>query len=446
MADSSSPSPVQPGVGVGAAAQGVSRSLPEGVQKRLEKSREAPTRGVLDPISSAEGEEIRKRVLAAAARDDRRRKVDQERFGDLPKVLNFPRRMMFPPRVLREPKDKDGSPLPLQNAWNGRDGLINYIIHGGVRPDGRPIGIPGHSFPLVMTMGVVTECKYPFDPCTLPADKDGRYIGLGNVRDASGPRGSYLPELARRMGWRANMRGEAHEWIDKDGRVKPSAPLLFIRRLEQYVWGEYRTVVCENEDSSKELFRLIRAEIETARKEGRPAVIAPVGDLGKYDSSLRISTDFKIWDKADLGYDNDASFRAYLRLTPEFLDSVVRHAVPVPTPLVTRLMRNAQDLALLPIVAGLVDRGEYVCPYVRSLQYQIGLNGLRENMRPDGTMASMRRIASAWNAFALEIEHPECQLVYDPIPSQGARGERLGFHPCENLANAWYRVIGYNQD
>lgn len=367
---------------------------------------------------------------AAAAAKAERKTAELEvgrNLDHLPDFLNFPESEMFPLRVLKQPRDSvTGELLPLQNIWFGLNGVVVHEIRGGVNADGSPCGIPGHSLPLGLTMYLVTEIKFPRDPGTNPAEG---IVGLGNLDPRSG-RGSYLPELLYRIGMKGNYRGAN------------SKALSVIKRIDQYARCTHRLIVYRTPQEALSAYLQFKAD----------GFAPSPAELSLRDSTESIVADYNIWTETDL-VGTGADFRAYFKLTPAFLAGPVRHGIPMVRELVSRLLRNAQDVSLCALIAKRVYRmhknGIECTPArkpikVRSLQDQLGQNGALQNRRVGATIRAIHRVAAAWNAACDELGKPECKLRFEIDPGGGSDAATVRFWAAPSMVD--FEMVDIDDD
>jgi hypothetical protein len=343
--------------------------------------------------------------------------------------LNFPIGWMFPQRVPRIPKQKlctlcgvvstraakactgcgkrfstadnpcriiDGE---MQNFWVGRNGQFVHIIEGGYWPDGTPRGIPGHSFPLTVTTDLCTQFKLQIS-------------SLGITDNLTVILGETLPGYGWRLGFRGNLRGKGDE-----SDPKKNKPVRFIERLEQYLHCTHRVRKYKTEDEAKAEYKRIKEQgfVDDSTTALVEDVVPPL-------------TEYKIWSKAELGYDPVRGFVAHVTLTPEFKREVVDHSVPLVPWIVAKLIPSPQRLSIYSWfthrIHSLLISEDYknrVGPdwewtswiRVQSLQDQIGMNGDESHRRAGDTLNAMESVQTTVAEWCTMVGRPDCNFVFE---------------------------------
>jgi hypothetical protein len=359
---------------------------------------------------------------------------------DLPDYFTVPLTAMFPLRVERQPRDADGKPLPLRNHWIGRNGAFVQIAEGGRYADGSPRGIVGHALPIALNMHASTEMKFPRFPGTDPL---ARRISLG----------SSLPELARWVGIRGNLRG---------GGEKPQR---FLERLGQYMYGRHRLIMCGSSTIGWELYLWLRAIVDgdpralvecekrgvkfPPRGPGAPFIPAPEEIAAwaalNYPHATRprdlrspVVEQCEIWESVQLGDPLTSRRDSYMVLTQEFVDNYVAFAVPLATPLVMRLVRSAQQFSLA-VYFSQLNHDMWVSGdlsrelRIAAIQDAVGLGGAELNKRPEQTVRQINGMALQWKLAAAEMGRPEAAFRWDEVKSVGQTPAKGVFHRVARL-------------
>jgi hypothetical protein len=386
----------------------------------------------IPPVARGQTIEEQSQVVERVAR----RLVDEsERFkrrdGGCPEFFVYPVSLMFPWRVIRVAKDKDGNPIPLQNLWFGRSGRFVHAIHGGLDKDGNPMGIPGHSFPLLVGICLTTEYKYPLDKGTV-----GPRICLGDT----------LADFARACGYKGAFRGEKAK--------------RFLERLYQYFACTHRIIEFATDDDALAFYKEITAAGFVPSREE----LAQSGRLAKSDDPTKVHdpdytmmvvgsrrlADYNIWTQADIARDwNERGPFGWVVLTDEYVTKFATHGVPLSTHVLAALLKNAQDVALYTYLTQRVfqlrkEGHKSVTIRLSSFQDHLGINRTKENRRPSGMIKAIReRVAPAWDAAAMAMGKPECCFRYTLEEGHSRFAARITLFPTPPLID---RPGGQPQD
>jgi len=341
-------------------------------------------------------------------------------------------------------RDAEGVPLkgPIQNFWVGLNGLDVQVMEGGYDENGEPLGIPGHSQPIVAIMYGLTEYRRERYRLT---DKGRRRVDMGSWSDSRGVwQGCYLPVLLERMGFGGNWRGMG----DKPKRA--------LHRLRQLCETRHRiiSVRCsEHANDAEPPFRCNRCrEHAVALYDHLHAAgsAPPAGEIPGWmlirgatgpdpawpspmlpeRSPFKIAADYQIWDASGLG-ETRTGFEAWIELSADFIARTGQSAPLLPRELVVRLVRHPQRLMLAGLVSRHINlmlatgRTEQYLGSAYSLMDQIGQNGAQEHRRPHHATEAMREMARQWRLAAMEMDIPDAIFEYEEVMVKGEIGIML---------------------
>lgn len=348
--------------------------------------------------------------------------------GKRPKFFTYPRALMFPWRVIKPGNRKDeagndiigpdGKPVKihLKNFWIGRNGQYVHVVEGGLDEDGDPLGIPGHSFPLLVGIYLVTECKSPMDKGT-----QGRMICLGDT----------LADFARYIGYLTSFRG-----------VKRSE--RFLERLNQYLNCTHRIIMYATEQQAFDAYLEMIASGHVPGPE----------EMGESDASFKVAKpqpapfrQFNVWTKADVGRRwNERGPFGFVELSQEFYDRFVKpHSIPLDPLVVSRLVGQPQALSVYVTLAQTVDRLWKKPPGKRkatikatSVQDEAGLDRSKKNKRPAALKSMINNyIRPAWDDAAEARQKPESKLklAFNDYVHQGRTAATIDIEGTPSLIN-----------
>lgn len=388
------------------------------------------------------------KVTAAAASDKelalRSEAVDRFPRDDKLAVdfYNYPVNLMFPWKVIREPKDANGDLLPKQNLWIGRNGSVIHVIYGGFDEKECPLGIPGHSLPLAIGIYLITEYKLKQDK-----GSTGKLITLGDS----------LAEFWRSLGFLGSIRGK---------RAKRA-----LERICQYFECTHRIIEFPmNKAGEQAAYDTYLEFVASGCVPPGPIPVVPGKHKDGYDldSNVAVVRDYNVWTTArPPRHGRQGGPMGYVTLSDEFVDRFAgEHAVPLPWEVVARLIKYPQALALatviLQTVGRLRDKGiPYVDIRVDNLQDMAGLNHDKSTIEPDGrgrrqwkrpgptlrmirdrilpalAWAAERRQVADWDRICGEggasVKHPD----YRMLPENGHSGKptEIRFYPAPSLTD-----------